>query len=171
MRRSGRVAGALRGVARAARRRRRVSGAEWGAWARALRGRDRSSVLRATVDGAVVFATLERRGLRPLVRERRDLPEADPRDARRTAEAVDAGLGVLPVAPTCLRRSVTLLRELHRLHTTAVLHIGVRPGPGGIEAHAWIEAGGEVVNDDPAVTATYVQLAAGDAERPLPRFA
>ena len=166
-----RVPRALRVVVRAARRRRPVSRAEWARWVRGLGGQDRMTVLRGTVDGAVVFTTLARRGLRPLVRERADLPEVDPRQARRIAEAVDAGLGVLPVKSTCLRRSVTLLRELQRQDSTAALHIGVRPGPAGIEAHAWIEAAGEVVNDDPQVTASYVELAAGDAERLLPKFA
>jgi hypothetical protein len=75
---------------------------------------------------------------------------------------------VLPIAPTCLRRSVTLLRELNRLHLTATMHIGVRSIAGVLEAHAWVQAGDVVVNDDPEVTKTYVELAAGDLERILP---
>jgi hypothetical protein len=139
-------------------------------FAAAVRSRERASALRAVVDGAFVTATLERRGLRPLLRDRSELPQGDPAGARRVADAVDAGLGVLPVAPTCLRRSVALLRELHRKRQGAVLHIGVRPGTGGIEAHAWVQVAGEVVNDDPKLVATYTQLAAGEAERLLPRF-
>src|SRR4051812_2652722 len=68
-----------------------------------------ASALRAVVDGAFVTVTLRRRGLGPLLHDRPDLRGADPDRARRVAEAVDAGLGLLPVAATCLRRSVTLL--------------------------------------------------------------
>ncbi|MGY1739563.1 MULTISPECIES: lasso peptide biosynthesis B2 protein [unclassified Blastococcus] len=138
--------------------------------AAALQSRERVSALRAVVDGALVAAVLERQGVRPLLRDRSDLPQADPGDARRVAAAVDAGLAVLPVAPTCLRRSLTLLRELHRTGRGAVLHIGVRPGAGGIEAHAWVQVAGEVVNDDPALVGTYSELGAGEVERLMPRF-
>ena len=117
-----------------------------------------------------VFLTLHRRGLRPLLAERPELPPADPAVARRTAEAVDAGLGLLPVAPTCLRRSVTLLRELNRRGMNATLHIGVRSTAGQIEAHAWVQTGDEIVNDSPAVVDTYARIAVGDAERLLPTF-
>jgi len=165
------VTSLLRRMQALARRRRPVSAAELAAFLDALRGPQRISALRALVDGPVVTVTLERHGLRPLVRDRSDLPSADPDEARRVSAAVDAGLGVLPVKATCLRRSVTLLRELNRQERSATLHIGVRPGPGGIEAHAWLQAGDEVLNDDPDLTATYTGLAAGEAERLLPRFA
>jgi hypothetical protein len=88
--------------------------------------------------------------------------------AREVVAAVDAGLGVLPVAATCLRRSVTLLRELDRRRMGGALHIGVRPGPAGIEAHAWVQAGDDVLNDDPVLVRTYSEISAGDAERLLP---
>ena len=163
--------GPLRYARALARRRRPVSRAELTAFSSALRGPQRISALRALVDGAIVAGTLERRGLRPLVRDRSDLPTAELWDARRVSAAVDAGLGVLPVKATCLRRSVTLLRELNRRERSAVLHIGVRTGPDGIEAHAWVQVGDQVVNDDPESTATYTELATGEAERLLPRFA
>jgi hypothetical protein len=84
------------------------------------------------------------------------------------AEAVDVAFGLLPVSPTCLRRSVTLLRELHRLRLTATMHIGVRKVGEALEAHAWVQTGDVVVNDDPQVTTGYVELASGDLERLLP---
>lgn len=154
-----------------ARRRRRITRADLADFGAALLSRDRLSACRAVVDGAVVVTTLERRGLRPLLRERSELTAAEPAAARRVAAAVDAGLGVLPVKGTCLRRSVTLLRELHRRGLGGALHIGVRPGPAGIEAHAWVQVGDDIVNDEPEVVATYSQLSAGDAERLLPRLA
>jgi hypothetical protein len=136
----------------------------------ALKGPDRLSTLRAVGDGGFVFLMLYRRGLRPLLRERPELPLAEPAGARRTAEAVDAALGLLPVAPTCLRRSVTLLRELNRRGTNATLHIGVRSTAGHVEAHAWVQTGDQIINDSPAVVDTYARIAAGDAERLLPTF-
>jgi hypothetical protein len=136
----------------------------------ALKGPDRLSAARALVDGAVVFLTLERRGLRPLLRERPELPPAAPATARRIADSVDAALGLLPVAPTCLRRSVTLLRELNRRGMGAALHIGVRSSAGHVEAHAWLQVGHEIINDSADVVETFARIAAGDAERLLPTF-
>ena len=92
-----------------------------------LRQPSRVSAARAVVDGYVVTATLKRRGARPLLRATR--PGAGMADAPRSMEvsrAVDAGMQLLPLESTCLRRSLTLLRELNRLHLAAAMHIGVR---------------------------------------------
>ncbi len=134
-----------------------------------LRHAARISAARAAVDGLFVATSLKKRGVRSV------LPAAT-RRARRVdvdrsvevARAVDAGLALLPLAPTCLRRSVTLLRELSRLDLAANMHIGVRTIGGSVEAHAWVQAGDTVINDDPDVIKTYVELAAGDLERILP---
>ncbi len=134
-----------------------------------LRHPARISAARAVVDGLVVSTTLKKRGVRSL------LPAAsaashrlDPGGAAQVSRAVDAGLALLPFPATCLRRSVTLVRELDRLGLAAKLHIGVRTVAGAVEAHAWVQVGDEVVNDDPAITSTYVELAAGDLERIFP---
>ena len=129
----------------------------------AVRGPLRGSACRAIAIGAWVFVTLRRSGLRPLVQDRPDLPDGDPIRARHVATAVDAGLGLLPVRITCLRRSLTLQRELHRSGIRAALALGVRQRDGRVEAHAWIEVGGEVVNDPAELVATYRPLAVGDA--------
>ncbi len=121
--------------------------------------------MRATLDGAVVTMTLRRRGVRGLLPATAGQGTVDADRAKAVSEAVDTGLGVLPAAATCLRRSVTLQRELHRLGLASTLHVGVRRGPREMEAHAWVQVGPVVVNDDPALTATYVELAAGDLER------
>jgi hypothetical protein len=92
----------------------------------------------------------------------------DPERAAAVSEAVDAGLGLVPMAPTCLRRSVTLARELDRLGLAGAIHIGVRHAGGAVEAHAWVQVGTSVVNDDPTLVATYAELAAGDLERLAP---
>lgn len=125
--------------------------------------------MRAVLDGAFVTWTLRRRGVRPLVTGMRaDRPVVDVVRCRRVSAAVDAGLGLLPVAATCLRRSLTLARELDRLDLAGTVHVGVREADGRVEAHAWIQVGSHVVNDDPALVATYGGLAAGELERLAP---
>jgi hypothetical protein len=129
------------------------------------------SALRALFDGLLVVAVLERRGVRPLVGSVSVHPPGDVVQASDISRAVDAGLAMLPIAFTCLRRSAVLLRELSRCGLGADLHIGVRQGPGGIEAHAWIQVADVVLNDDPQLIRTYVPLTLGDAERLGLRFA
>lgn len=130
------------------------------------------SAVRAVVDGVVVTWTLRRRGVRPLL-STADTVQAtsDPDRAAQVSAAVDAAFGLIPVAPTCLRRSVTLIRELNRLGLGGTLHVGVRKVDGKVEAHAWVQAGELVVNDDPTLTDTYTELAAGELEQLLPLLA
>ena len=156
---------------RLAARRRPLGRADWRCFWQQLRGPLPLSTLRAVADGTYVTATLLRRGLRPLLRKQRPAGRRDPARARAVAEAVDGGLAVVPLAPTCLRRSMTLLRELERRGLEGTLHIGVRRGPAAVEAHAWVQVGDEVVNDDPGLVAGYTVLAAGDLERVLPGLA
>ncbi len=135
-----------------------------------LRYPTRVSAVRAAVDGVVVASTLTKRGVRPLLGTVGTSPTTipDPHRSKQVADAVDAGLGLIPVAPTCLRRSVTLIRELNRLGLAATMHVGVRNVGERAEAHAWVQAGDVVVNDDPSVTTAYAELAAGDLERLVP---
>lgn len=128
----------------------------------ALRSARRASALRGMVDGLVVTVRLRRSGARPLLVPLAPVEAvADAARAAEVSDAVDAGLAMLPVAPTCLRRSLTLMRELHRLALSATLHVGVRDVDGNIQAHAWVQVGRSVVNDDPDLVATYVELASG----------
>ena len=85
--------------------------------------------------------------------------------ARRVSDAVDAGLGLLPMAPTCLRRSLTLARELDRLGLSGAVHLGVRDVDGRIEAHAWVQVGADILNDEPALIASYAPLPVGALEQ------
>jgi hypothetical protein len=136
---------------------------------RQLRYPTRTSALRSVVDGVVVATGLRRHGARRLLATvRTDLDDHDPERSMAVSEAVDAGLGLIPMAPTCLRRSVTLVRELNRLGLAAAIHVGVRHVGGVVEAHAWVQVGDAVVNDDPGVIGTYAELAAGDLERLVP---
>jgi hypothetical protein len=152
-----RVAANLPGPAERARFRRQLRSPTW------------RSAVRALVDGAFVVVTLETRGARPLFASPAPLgARADAAEAVQVATAVDAALGILPVSPSCLRRSITLLRELHRLRLAATLHIGVRKVGDRFEAHAWVQTGDVVINDDPHVTGGYVELASGDVEGLFP---
>ena len=128
----------------------------------------RASVVRAALDGPVVAWTLRRRGLRRLLPGLAAGAHRDAERCRQVAAAVDDGLGILPMAPTCLRRSVTLARELRRLGLDGTVHLGVRHQGDRLEAHAWVQVGDQVVNDDPAVTGAYAELAAGELEALLP---
>jgi hypothetical protein len=49
--------------------------------------------------------------------------------------------------PTCLARSVTLWWLLRRRGIDATLRIGVRTVEGRMDAHAWVEHAGLVLND------------------------
>jgi hypothetical protein len=138
-------------------------------FAEASRSSERGSAWRAVRDGMLVTVTLRQRGVRPLLPPQADgETRLDLERASRVSTAVDAGLGMLPVAATCLRRSLVLMRELRRLGLFSTLHVGVRQSEGRSEAHAWVEVSGVVINDDPHLTATYAELASGDLERLLP---
>jgi hypothetical protein len=57
--------------------------------------------------------------------------------------------------PTCLERSLVLVWLLRKKGLQGDLHIGVRPGEGGVEAHAWVEYAGTVLNDSDRVRENY----------------
>jgi hypothetical protein len=143
--------------------------AELRAFAGQLLSPTRASAVRAACDGVVVAWTLRRRGLRSLMPSTDGVsPQPDADRGRAVAAAVDAGLGLIPMVKSCLRRSLTLSRELHRVGVTGTVHVGVRLVAGTVEAHAWVQVGEAVVNDDPAEIATYTELAAGELERVVP---
>jgi len=60
--------------------------------------------------------------------------------------------------PTCLRRSLTLKRMLQRRRIPTDLRIGIRKNSSQIDAHAWIEHAGIVVNDSPDIATSYSQF-------------
>lgn len=59
----------------------------------------------------------------------------------------------------CLQRSVALRDWLARDSLFSQLRIGVRKCDGSLQAHAWVEYRGVVVNDHPSVTAQFVPFA------------
>ncbi len=72
--------------------------------------------------------------------------------------SVDAAANHHPRKPTCLRRSLTLKRMLQRRNISATLHIGIKRNGVKVDAHAWIEYNGFVLNDSTDVVANYSQF-------------
>jgi hypothetical protein len=59
-------------------------------------------------------------------------------------------------SPNCLERSMTLWWMLRCDAVAGELHIGARKNDGKFEAHAWVELGGQVLNDCADVHQHYV---------------
>ena len=75
----------------------------------------------------------------------------------RTADLVRAARNCHIVRSTCLSYSLVLWRLLRRQGIDSDVRIGVRRGMSGeVEAHAWIEWNGEVLNDCADVATHYV---------------
>ena len=72
--------------------------------------------------------------------------------------SVNAAANHHPAKPTCLRRSLTLKHMLKRRKTPVSLRIGIRKTGTQVDAHAWIEHAGSVVNDSPNITTQYSQF-------------
>lgn len=99
-------------------------------------------------------AALDRFAARPAPR---DLPEAPGRrrQARHLAALVCGASRRALASPSCLHRSLTLWWLLRRQGLPGDLRIGVRTKDRSLEAHAWVEYRGEVLNDRPDVGTTY----------------
>jgi hypothetical protein len=70
------------------------------------------------------------------------------REGRSMARLVDAAARHGPYPATCLPRSLTLWWLLRRRGIDSYLCIGVRKEAGRLQAHAWVELGNLVLNDD-----------------------
>jgi hypothetical protein len=73
----------------------------------------------------------------------------------RAAQSVERNL---PIAPNCLERSLALWWMLRREGFPAELHIGARQSTQGFEAHAWVEADGQVLNDSSDIHRHYARF-------------
>ena len=63
-----------------------------------------------------------------------------------------------PGKPNCLQRSMLLWWLLRRGGIEGGLHIGARKNGSRLEAHAWVELEGEVLNDSPEVHRHYARF-------------
>ena len=88
------------------------------------------------------------------LKERRS--KVDPmREARRTAELVNAAAWRSLYDATCLRRSLVLWWMLRRRSIDSQLRIGARMEGDNFAAHAWVEYENTVLNDSPDVGTRY----------------
>lgn len=69
-----------------------------------------------------------------------------PRWCRPRLVAIEGVLRRWPPSDSCLRRSLLQAVLLRRLHP--VIRLGWSPAPGGGNAHAWVEVGGESLDPD-----------------------
>jgi hypothetical protein len=126
---------------------------DWRKW-RGLPSADRGLLLAVLAFLPAVAAALRVFGLRRVCRVLSGSAATDP-----NARAADAGEAqavgrLVDIAarrgvgrPTCLARSVTLWWLLRRRGIDSALRIGVRTIEGRMEAHAWVEHAGLVLND------------------------
>jgi hypothetical protein len=93
----------------------------------------------------IPFQTLRRILVR--LAERPTTPHQDQAPSReQVVQAVETAARLLPWAKSCLTQALTAQVLLTRRGYPALLHIGVvRSDRDRLEAHAWVESGGEVV--------------------------
>jgi hypothetical protein len=128
-----------------------------------LTAEERTVLLSALALLPVVRVGLEALGLRRLQQrlaagrpssfEHARLTQAELVRARRVARLVAVASDL--TGGSCLARSIVLARILENKGIAVQLRIGVRRGEQGIEAHAWVEADGSILNDGPDVTGRF----------------
>ena len=90
----------------------------------------------------------------PPVRE----PAAEVAIAERAVRAIRSAELHGLAAPNCLERSLVLLWLLRRQGIRGELHVGARKSGARLEAHAWVELRGQVLNDHPEVDHHYARF-------------
>lgn len=112
--------------------------------------KDALLVLEA-LGGLVLFDLLAWRGFARVHGFTRALPVArqarDPETVARVCRAVEEACVWYVKRAFCLQRSTVATWLLRRRGVAAELVIGYRPMP--VDSHAWVEVGGQVVNDRP----------------------
>ena len=96
--------------------------------------------------------------VRPLP-PRPEVRESHLEQALATARLVQAAARYSPFRPACLPQSLVLWWLLRRQGLAGELHIGVKPPQGyRLEAHAWVEFQGLVLNDSEDVARRFSLL-------------
>ncbi len=116
-------------------------------------------VVSARPVGALVERTAESFSQSVQPERESALSPEDRRHADRWGAAVDRALRWLPGDSACLVRA-SALRELVVRHglPRAVVRIGVRRGPSGFEAHAWVEQDGTPIAEPEALRGGFSSL-------------
>jgi hypothetical protein len=76
-----------------------------------------------------------------------------------------------PGRPSCLRRAMALNALLRTRGCPARVIIGVARGADGIDAHAWVEVRGAVIEDAPDVARRFTPISASPQGTLTPQFA
>jgi hypothetical protein len=124
----------------------------------ALDGRAQWLFLRASVLLLVISVSLRLSGLRGTQRTLgrflsipnnldRQFDRNMAKDAARIARMVHAAARYSLMRPTCLEKALALWWFLGRRGIPSSLHIGTRKNGDRLEAHAWIEFGGDALNE------------------------
>jgi len=79
-------------------------------------------------------------------------------NVRALGKMVNIAARYTPFPATCLTRSLLLGWLLQRRGVKSQLRIGVRFTQGALDAHAWVECDGIVVNDRPDVSAQFASF-------------
>ena len=95
------------------------------------------------------------------------VPLAAQASAVRLGQLLDIASRHGPYAATCLRKSLALWWLLRRRGLSAELRIGVAKVDAQMQAHAWVELAGRVINDRATVADDYAVYE--DLDRHLPR--
>ena len=106
-------------------------------------------VARRTLSWSRLSSLLQPRNTRRLV---------DAKRAWRIAALVSGVIRHTPAAINCLDRSLLLLFTLRLADVEGELRIGVCRSGSRLQAHAWVEHAGHVLNDSPAVHTNYAPL-------------
>ena len=134
---------------------------------------DRVVLVRAYVALGQVDLSLRRLGFRRLIEQvgtgeviaSDRVTDGDVQRARVYARWIEVASRHHVIQAHCLHRSLALHQWLRLEHLPSQLRIGVRREGTGISAHAWVELGGEVVNDQAPVVARFAQLSTDRIER------
>jgi hypothetical protein len=133
----------------------RPAASRWSRW-RALPARERREAVLAA--GLIPLAATclrvagSPRTLKGLARRLGPVSPVDLPAARQAARAVARAAAHAPYRGNCLSQSIALMWLLRRRGLAARLRLGARRREGALEAHAWVEHGGVVLNDRPDVT-------------------
>lgn len=90
--------------------------------------------------------------------------------ARATAQAVAAAAARGPYHANCLERSLLVWWMLRWQGIPSRLKIGVRREGQTLKAHAWIEHGGNVINDQDDIAAWYTPYEGGTTPEEVTRL-
>ena len=91
-------------------------------------------------------------------------------EAPALAALVDAAAHHLPMACSCLTRSLLLDWMLRRRGFASELRIGVRLVGGNLQAHAWVQLDGTPLNDAPVAAGRFAAFDGRVPRRLLPRL-